>query len=81
MTLGEAVIFHQKTSQRGLTAETYQLTAISASGGISFPFPKGDLVAHCRVPGHYLPEGLPACCAFKAEDLQTPWAPGLSSSR
>lgn len=33
MTLGEAVIFHQKNSQRGLTAETDQLTAISASGG------------------------------------------------
>lgn len=41
MTLGEAVIFHQKNSQRGLTAETDQLTAISASGGDQLSIPKG----------------------------------------
>lgn len=52
MTLDEAVIFNQYNPQRGWTAEACQLTTFVASGGIRFPFPKGDLVAEPRVPVH-----------------------------
>lgn len=52
VTLGETVIFNQNNPQRGLTAETYQLTTSPVFRGISFPFPKGDLVAHHGVPVH-----------------------------
>lgn len=38
VTLGETVIFNQNNPQRGLTAETCQLTISPAFRGISFPF-------------------------------------------
>lgn len=69
VTLSETVIVNQNHPQRGLTAETYQLTTSPVIRGVSFLFPKRNLVAHHRVPVHWLPKGLPALLCIQSRRL------------